>query len=209
MSSLKFVVGPVACGKTVELIITANQLQSINGTDRIKILKPSIDTRFSSKVVRSASGLQIKVSNVISPIDNLLSMDFSTTDYIIVDEIQFFTVKQIEQLRQISLEKHIEIVCYGLLKDFRCKMFETSKRLLEICDEIKNMTTYCMLCKENKSSDRKIPNDASFSMKISKQEQNIKPMLDGDSICIGGIDTFIPVCYDCYSISTECLNEIE
>ncbi|ELA41276.1 uncharacterized protein VICG_01649 [Vittaforma corneae ATCC 50505] len=71
MAILKFNAGPVASGKTVDLILRANQLQTVEGSEHVLIFKPTIDTRFSPKVVRSASGLEIKVTRLISPADNL------------------------------------------------------------------------------------------------------------------------------------------
>lgn len=207
MAELKFVTGTVACGKTLELILTANQLQTINGNGRIKILKPSIDTRFSQKVVRSAAGIQIKVTDLISPIDNLMHIDYSKTDYILVDEIQFFAVRQVEQLRRISMEMDIEVVCFGLLKDFRCSLFDTSRRLLELCDDVRMVKGFCMLCRGGAEGASKIPSRATVSMKITRVDDSIKPMVDGNSICIGGIDTFIPVCYRCFHAETGRLDE--
>lgn len=209
MAELKFVTGTVACGKTLELILTANQLQTINGNERIKVLKPSIDTRFSQKVVRSATGLQTKVTDLISPIDNLLLVDYSKTDYILVDEIQFFTVRQIEQLRRISIEKDIEVVCFGLLKDFRCDLFSTSRRLLELCDDIRTVKGFCMLCKDSAERHNKVPNRATVNMKFSRLGDSIKPVMDGNTICIGGIDTFIPVCYMCFHAETDLLGTLD
>lgn len=189
---LKFIVGPVACGKTLELILKAHQLQTIKGKNKIKILKPSIDTRCSQKIIKSAAGLSINVTDLISPIDDIELLDLSEIEAIIVDEIQFFTVKQIEQLRRISVEKSIEIHCYGLMKDFRSKMFDSSKRLLEICDHFIQATGYCSDCIN------KVPNEATMSMKIQRIEGEIHPVLEGESICIGGIETYIPVCYECF-----------
>lgn len=198
---LKFNVGPVASGKTIDLILRANQLQTIEGRNHILILKPTVDTRYSPNVVKSASGLEIAVTNLISPADDLLSLNLNDITHIFVDEIQFFTISQIEQLRSISLNFNIEIHCYGLLNDFKTAFFETSKRLLEICDEFKQIKTYCLMCKISQTSD--VPNLASHNLKITKKGDTIKAVVEGDSICIGGIDTFLPVCFKCFSKNTK------
>lgn len=198
MASLNFVMGPVASGKTVELILRANQLQTIAGNNAVMIFKPVIDVRFPSKVVRSATGLEIKTTGLISPVDNLLALNLAGVQYIFIDEIQFFTITQIEQLRTISLDLDIEINCYGLLTDFKLGMFDVTKRLLELCDTIRQVETYCMMCK-----DCKTVNLASHNLKISKCEDGIKPVVQGESICIGGIETFLPVCFSCYSKNTK------
>lgn len=200
MSLLTFCVGPVACGKTVDLIIKANQLQTIQGPEHTLILKPSVDTRFSPKVVKSATGLQIKISHLISPIDNLLDLDLTHVSHIFVDEIQFFTIAQINQFRQIATEQNVDVHCYGLLSDFKANMFEASKRLLELCDEFKPFQTYCLMCKDLRKSSH--PNYATHNLKIKKFEDRIEFEVQGESVCIGGIDTFLPVCFECFHKAT-------
>ncbi|KAM0680328.1 hypothetical protein GINT2_001383 [Glugoides intestinalis] len=198
MASLNFVMGPVASGKTVELILRANQLQTIAGNNAVMVFKPVIDVRFPSRVVRSATGLEIKTNALISPADNILELNLTGVQYIFIDEIQFFTITQIEQLRAISLDLNIEINCYGLLTDFKLGMFDVTKRLLELSDTIRNVKTYCMMCKDNRTV-----NIASHNLKILKGEDGIKPVVQGESICIGGIETFLPVCFTCYSNHTK------
>lgn len=204
MAKLKFLVGPVACGKTVDLIIKANQLQTIEGVASILILKPTIDTRFSPEYVKSASGLQIKLTHLISPVDNLLDLNLDNVSAIFVDEIQFFTVRQIEQFRHIASAINIDVYCYGLLNDFKTNMFEASKRLFELCDEFKQFATYCLTCKELRNSS--VHNLATHNLRISKVNNKLVPIVDGESICIGGIESFLPVCYECYRQATNDIN---
>lgn len=205
MPLLTFCVGPVACGKTVDLIIKANQLQSIEGEERTLVLKPSVDTRFSADVVKSATGLQIKSTHLICPIDNLLDLNLSNVSHIFVDEIQFFTVQQIEQLRQVATEYNIDVHCYGLLSDFKLNIFEASKRLLELCDDFKLFKTYCLMCRTLRKEAH--PNYATHNLKIKKFEDRMEFVVEGDSVCIGGIDTFLPVCFECFHKATNPLKK--
>ncbi|ELA41275.1 uncharacterized protein VICG_01648, partial [Vittaforma corneae ATCC 50505] len=116
---------------------------------------------------------------------------------IFIDEIQFFTVNQIEQLRVISISQNIEVHCYGLLNDFKTNIFEASKRLLELCDDFKQIKTYCMMCYDRP------PRLASHNLKITKYGDSIKAVVEGESICVGGIDMYHPVCFECYSKNTK------
>ena len=201
MALLTFCVGPVACGKTVDLIMKANQLQTIEGKEHILILKPSVDTRFSPEIVKSATGLHIKVSKLISPIDDLFEIDLQGVSHIFVDEIQFFTISQINQFRQIASESNVNVHCYGLLSDFKLAMFEPSQRLLELCDEFKPFQTYCLMCKTLRKSVN--PNNATHNLKIKKFVDRLVFETDGESVCIGGIDTFLPVCFECFHTATK------
>ncbi len=55
-------------------------------------------------------------------------------DYFICDEAQFFTSAQIDALAQIVDELQIDVFCFGILTDFRTKLFEGSARLVELAD---------------------------------------------------------------------------
>lgn len=219
-SALNFVAGTVASGKTLELVLRARQIQSAGLADRLLILKPSIDTRFSARTVKSATGLHVAVSHLISPVDDIArlsdgsAVDFAAVDFIFVDEVQFFTGEQVRQLRRISLEHDIEIVCFGLLKDFRCNIFPSSAILLEVCDDIRTVKTVCMRCAENrrKTGSRSRAGQparmATCSMRVCQDaDGRQRATLSGNSISIGGIEKYIPVCYDCYQFETQAIAE--
>jgi thymidine kinase len=55
-------------------------------------------------------------------------------DYIICDEAQFYTPEQIEALAKIVDELQIDVFCFGILTDFRTRMFPGSARLVELAD---------------------------------------------------------------------------
>ena len=56
-------------------------------------------------------------------------------DYLVCDEAQFYTGAQVEQLAQVVDELDVDVYAFGLLTDFRGKLFPGSARLLEIADE--------------------------------------------------------------------------
>lgn len=58
-------------------------------------------------------------------------------DVIIIDEVQFITVEQVEQLFRLSIYEEIPIICYGLLIDYKTNLWEASKRLIELGANLK------------------------------------------------------------------------
>ena len=60
----------------------------------------------------------------------------SRIDYVICDEAQFFTAAQIDQLAKIVDELEIDVFCFGILSDFRTRLFEGSARLVELADRM-------------------------------------------------------------------------
>lgn len=64
---------------------------------------------------------------------NLLTRG-TNLDYLICDEAQFYTPEQVEQLAKIVDELRLDVFCFGILTDFRTKLFPGSARLVELAD---------------------------------------------------------------------------
>ncbi len=60
---------------------------------------------------------------------------------IIIDEAQFLTSRQVNELKEISFK--IPVLCYGLLTNFKTELFEGSKRLVEIADSLAEIKSVC------------------------------------------------------------------
>jgi thymidine kinase len=58
----------------------------------------------------------------------------SRIDYLICDEAQFYTPDQVDQLAKVVDELQIDVFCFGILTDFRTKLFPGSARLVELAD---------------------------------------------------------------------------
>ena len=56
-------------------------------------------------------------------------------DYLVCDEAQFYTDSHVEQLARVVDEMDVDVYAFGLLTDFRGKLFPGSARLLEIADQ--------------------------------------------------------------------------
>jgi thymidine kinase len=69
----------------------------------------------------------------------------SRIDYLICDEAQFYTAVQIEQLARVVDELQIDVICFGILTDFRTQLFPGSARLVELADrtDVLQVETLC------------------------------------------------------------------
>ena len=134
MSKLYFRYGAMNCGKTTALLQVAHNYEE-RGM-KVILIKPLIDTKGENKVV-SRLGVDRKVDILLSSEDNIMKY-LKTFDInaIIVDEAQFLTQKQVDELYIITKEYDIPVLCYGLRCDFQMKGFTGSTRLLEIADDI-------------------------------------------------------------------------
>lgn len=183
MPKLYFRYGTMGSSKTANLIMTAVNYQTLGRV--VTVIKPSIDTR-SSDCLSSRCGMEIPVDQVLGPDETIVVKSLSSA--ILVDEAQFLTESQVEQLRTFSYD--LPVICYGLRTDYRTKMFPGSKRLLELADSIEEVKMLCANCER-------------------KAIHNVKFRLDGDvrSIIydgsddpdIGGDDKYIALCSLCYS----------
>lgn len=190
MSKLYFRYGTMNCGKSAILMQVAHNYEENN--KKVIIIKPSIDTK-GENYIESRIGLKRKVDILIDKNKSIKKAisKFENIDCILVDETQFLTTNQIEDLWKISKTMDIPVICYGLKVDFQSHLFEGSKRLLELADEIEELITICSCGKRAKFNARFV---------------NDKFTLEGKEVVIDGSKdnvVYRPMCGKCF------LNEIE
>lgn len=168
--------------KTMNLLAVAHNYQSQG--KKVVLLKPRLDSRFGENKIRSRSGLEKDAHVLVEPDTVLNTAELENAACILVDEAQFIGAKLVEQLRNISRDMDIPVICYGLRTDFRTNLFEGSRRLLELADSIEEVKTTCYFC------DRK----AIFNMKLL----NGKATLAGPTIDLGDEEKYLPACAVCY-----------
>lgn len=183
MSKLYFRYGAMNCGKTTNLLQVAHNYEE-RGM-RVLLLKPSIDTKANTKV-SSRIGVEREVDHLVLPDENLkcyLSLIKDKTECIIVDEAQFLTEKQVDELFIFSKLTSIPVICYGLRADFRSELFPGSKRLFELADSIEELYTICRCGKK-----------ARFNARIVNGEFT----LEGSQVAIDGEVNYESLCGKCY-----------
>lgn len=186
MAKLSFKYATMNSGKTIDLLRTAYNYEENNG--KVIIIKPKIDTKGNEKIV-SRLGISRKVDYLIYYDDELFDVlegNLKNIDVILVDEAQFLSKKQIDDLSIISCVMDIDVICYGLRVNFRGVLFEGSKRLLEVSDSINELVTLCECRKVARYVGRKV--DGVFKM-------------DGPEIIIDGSKKnieYVPLCKECY-----------
>ena len=181
MKKLYFKYGAMGSSKSAQALMTAFNFNQ-KGYE-VLLMKPSIDTREGKAVISSRIGLQ-RDCLTFSKDQNLydLVINSPSVQVVIVDEAQFCTTKQINELKQIT-EQDIIVMCYGLLTNFKSELFEGSKRLIELAESIKEIKSVCRCgCKAN------------FNARII----NGLVTVNGKEIQIGGDESYEAMCYSCY-----------
>lgn len=185
MAKLHFRYSAMNAGKTTIMLQTAYNYEERN--QKILIIKPSVDTKGGNKVV-SRIGLSRDVDYLISPEDSIIKKledCLNWVNCILVDEAQFLTKSQVDELYYITKLYNIPVIAFGLRTDFRTNGFEGSIRLLELADALEEMPTICRCGKKARFNARKV--NGEFTS-------------DGDSVVIDGTQNveYESLCGSCY-----------
>ena len=124
---------------------------------------------------------------VISKNDNICDVfenEAKDSDVIISDECQFFTKEQTDQLRTITDERDVPVLCFGLRTDFLTRLFPGSHRLFEVADSITEIKTMCECGRK-----------ATVNARIDKEG---KIVTEGRQVFLGGNDRYIAMCHKCW-----------
>ena len=185
MAKMHFKYASMNSGKSIDLIRTAHNYEE-NGY-KVLILKPAVDTKGENHIT-SRIGLSRKVDELLLYSDDIIKKlegKLNNISCILIDEAQFLSIKQVEDLFLISKSCDIPVICYGLRTNFKMESFAGSKRLLEIADILEGISTLCNCGEIARYVGRKVGN---------------KYVQDGEEIVIDGTEniTYVPLCGKCY-----------
>lgn len=207
MSKLYFRYGAMNSGKTTLLLQVAHNYRE-KGMD-VLIIKPSVDTKGEGKII-SRLGIEKEVDALLKPEDSVMAgLQYLTeaqaeqtieselnkfmdtrerilgAKCILVDEAQFLSAKQVDELYWITKKFDMPVICYGLRCDFTMTGFPGATRLLEIADDIEELKTICACGSKATQNLRKV---------------NGVPVFEGDQVCIDNQDgvEYEGICGKCY-----------
>lgn len=185
MAKLYFKYGAMGSSKTAQALITKYNYEENELS--VWLLKPSADTRDGRNILRSRIGLEAEVE-IVSPQTDILALfrreRLGKCDVIIVDECQFLTMEQIDQLRTVVDEHNVPVMCFGLRTDFQTKLFPGSHRLMEIADTIQEIKTIC---------------DCGAKATVNARIDSAGHIVtQGAQVVLGGNDSYIAMCHKCY-----------
>lgn len=192
MSKLFYYYGSMASAKTLRLLSTAYNFEE-KGV-QIMVLKPALDTRDGEGIIRSRAGLErkcimidkdVNLYKAIKAYRNVLDAQLESLKWIIIDECQFLTEEQVDQLSDVVDFLNISVMCFGLRTDFQSRLFPGSKRLFEIADDIEEIKSTCE-CGENKTSIN------------ARFDENGEIIIEGSQVEIGGNERYRAICRRCW-----------
>ncbi|MGK2348081.1 thymidine kinase [Actinomyces sp. W5033] len=197
MAKLYFRYGAMNSGKTTGLLQTAYNYEERGQS--VVLIKAGVDTKGDDTVV-SRLGMVRRVDLLVGADDDLRALVrervlgeraaqegavvSEAVDCVLVDEAQFLTPLQVDQLMRLVLIDDVPVLAYGIRTDFRTVSFPGSRRLLEIAHSLEELKTICRCGRKAIFNARKVGQRFVF---------------DGDQIAIDGQDvTYESLCGKCY-----------
>lgn len=183
MAKFYFYYSAMNAGKSTILLQASYNYQE-RGMETV-LFSPRIDTRYQANKICSRIGLSA-LSNTFTEQDNLFvkvknkRAENANIKCVFVDEAQFLTKQQVQQLSEVSDQLNIPVLTYGLRSDFRGEPFIGSLYLLIWADEIHEIKTICHCGAK-----------ATMNMRIDQRGQKI---IAGEQIEIGGNERYVSVC---------------
>lgn len=137
---LVFFHGPMDCGKST-LALQVDHNQSRQGRSGLLVTQGD---RSAAPMITSRIGMQRPAQEIDADTDLRLVVRERwalgiRVDYVIVDEAQFLTAAQVDQLAELVDESHVDVYAFGLTTDFRTRLFPGTQRLLELADDVERI----------------------------------------------------------------------
>jgi len=179
-------------GKSTALLQAAFNYEE--RSQQVLLAKPEIDTKGESLIV-SRLGVSRAVDFTVSPEEDIFEkfaaqrarvLRETGTDVscLLVDEAQFLSEGQVDDLLRIAILDRVPVLAYGIRTDFQTIAFPGSRRLLEIAHSLEELKTICRCGRKAVFNARKVGDDFIF---------------DGDQVAIDGVDVeYESLCGACY-----------
>lgn len=192
MAKVYFRYGAMNSGKSTALLQAAHNYEERG--QRVILAKPMVDTKGERTIV-SRLGVSRAVDVVIGPATDVVTLidneserirrEFGTpVSCVLVDESQFLTPRQVDDLFIIAVRRGVPVLAYGIRTDFQTVAFPGSRRLLEIAHSLEELKTICRCGRKAVFNARKVGG---------------KFIFDGAQVAIDGVDaSYESLCGECY-----------
>ena len=192
MSKLYFRYGAMNSGKSTALLQAAYNYEERG--QEVLLAKPQIDTKGDAAII-SRLGVTRPADFTVAPDEDILAAFVrhrarvlaatgKPVSCLLVDEAQFLTESQVDDLLRIAILERTPVLAYGIRTDFQTVAFPGSRRLLEVAHSLEELKTICRCGRKAVFNARKIGDRFIF---------------DGDQVAIDGVDvTYESLCGQCY-----------
>ena len=189
MAKLYFRYSAMNAGKSTALLQVAHNYEEQGQT--VRLFTAAIDTRYGIGRITSRLGPSREVEvfdagtnflELVSPENNPANLP--RVACLLVDESQFLSAKQVQQLHVLAQTKSVPVICYGLRTDFMGEPFLGSVYLLALADDIEELKNICSCGKK-----------ATMNIRVDEFGNRLK---SGEQIKIGGNEQYRQACGRCF-----------
>lgn len=183
LAKLHFYYSTMNAGKSTSLLQSSYNYNE-RGMSTL-LLAPAIDNRYGAKTIASRAGLRAEAiafgahENLHQLIAQALNKN-NNIKCILLDEAQFITRNQVQQLAYVTDDFNVPVLAYGLRTDFMGEPFEGSKYLLAWADQLIELKTICHCGRK--------------ATMVLRTDSTGKVLRDGAQIVIGGNESYVSVC---------------
>ena len=184
MAQLYFYYSAMNAGKSTSLLQSAYNYRE-RGME-VVLFTAAIDDRFGQGKISSRIGLESEAHvfdpkmDMFTTIQSIHSQVKENMACVLVDEAQFLTTGQVDQLAQVVDQLGIPVLCYGIRTDFMGELFEGSARLLALADKLTELKTICHCGRK--------------AIMVVRMDEQGNPVAQGDQVVIGGNDRYVSMC---------------
>ena len=183
MAKLYFYYSAMNAGKTTTLLQSSYNYRE-RGMETL-LYVPQVDTRYGGGKITSRIGLASEAVMVSKDFDFFKEISqqqqvLPKLACVLVDEAQFLTKSQVQQLCHVVDELRIPVLTYGIRTDFQGETFEGSHALLALAEELSEIKTICHCGRK-----------ATMNIRVDSQGNRIK---EGAQVEVGGNEKYISVC---------------
>jgi thymidine kinase len=187
VAKLYFRYGTMDSAKSMNLLAVAHNYRKQG--KQVLLVKPRLDTRFGSTTIASRCGLEAEADLLVDAETVLDPSTFRDVDCVLVDEAQFLPPSVVVDLRRITVDPGVPVICYGLRTDFKTRLFPGAQRLMELADRIEEVKVTCQYCQKKATCNLRLVDG--------------RPTTDGPQVLLGADEQYVPVCWNHYDRATR------
>ncbi len=148
---------------------------------KTRLLTAQLDNRFGEGRIASRIGLEKPADTFNEQTDlKVWYQEQSDVDCILIDEAQFLTRKQVDDLAYIVDFNNVPVLCYGIRTDFQGELFSGSERLLAIADKLTELKTICHCGRK--------------AIMVVRTDEEGNAIAEGAQVQIGGNERYVSMC---------------
>ncbi|TCS42503.1 thymidine kinase [Reinekea marinisedimentorum] len=148
---------------------------------KTRLLTARLDNRFGDGRIASRIGLEKPADTFVESTDLIeWYQQLPEVDCILIDEAQFLTRKQVDDLAMIVDRFDTPVLCYGIRTDFQGELFPGSERLLAISDKLTELKTICHCGRK--------------AIMVVRMDEHGNALAEGAQVQIGGNERYVSMC---------------